>query len=69
MLAVAAFSPAFADVVVGDIEHRTAGGVRALWTDVVRRVPPFAGGMAAVFVGMAAWVSGDGCLLYTSRCV
>jgi len=63
MLAVAAFSPAFADVVVGDIEHRTAGGVRALWTDVVRRVPPFAGGMAAVFVGMAAWVSGDGALV------
>nr|NLI50107.1 DUF4192 family protein [Propionibacterium sp.] len=62
VLAVAAFSPRFAEVIVTGIDHGNVAQARALWTEVVRSTTAFAGSAAAVILGVAAWVSGDGAL-------
>lgn len=63
ILAVAAYSPAFAESLVTGISSETAGRARDLWTCVVRSTQDFSGAAATLVLGMAAWVSGDGALL------
>lgn len=62
VLAVAAFSPAFAEAIVTGIDRGTAPQACALWTEVVRSTSAFAGAAAAVILGVAAWVAGEGAL-------
>lgn len=63
ILAVAAYSPAFTESVVAGITSETAARARDLWTSVVRGTHDYAGAAAALLLGVAAWVSGDGALI------
>lgn len=62
-LALAAFSPAFADSTVCVIDTANAGAARALWTSVVRCTAGYTSAGASVLLGMAAWIGGDGALM------
>lgn len=62
LLAVAAHSPRFADAVITGIDRANARRAQQLWAGVVRGTHARTGGAAAVILGMAAWVSGDGAL-------
>ncbi len=62
LLAVAAFSPDFAETIITGIDTRTVAQARALWIEVVRATSPHVGAAAALILGVAAWVGGEGAL-------
>lgn len=62
LLAVSAFSPDFAESIITGIDARNVAQARALWIEVVRSTTPFVGAAAAVILGVAAWVGGEGAL-------
>ncbi len=62
LLAVAAYSPTFADVAVADLRSEASDEARQVWTCVVRSTTERVGACAAVILGLASWIGGDGAL-------
>lgn len=62
-LAVAAHNDTFVEAVVSGMGRNEAERAVELWTNVVRGASPGLGAAAAVILGIAAWLRGDGALV------
>lgn len=62
-LALAAYNLGFVECVLGGLTQESAESSVRLWTGVVRSTLQEVGEAAAIVLGLAAWLNGDGALL------